>query len=450
VDSAISRPNALLTAAEQARSSWASKWEKVGSGVASSQSVASSCSAASTAQHRRQGSRQRACALREALLPEGRSQFIIAPDLFDPACTCSRCPRGRSSSARLAALPSLDSHGRPLPPLYVSAACGASSIGWQDARPAAPARARRLVRDVLFAGTVSRVELWARSAGRGRLAMSPAEVTEFKQAVRGADPDMTLSAIGARARRPYSQRDRPAVRGGAVARPCAARGRGRLHARGRRARRGRSRRFGRAPGGFSDRDPAAIAAATARPAPASGERVLLLRSAFSRVAARLLEAARARWQRDDRGPGAELHPARDPARGMSFRAEFPSTCAWTRTRGDRARPDQRLGQDELAISSTSCGEEKRSRRIASCIRQACRRGELRTTLDRRRAIVRAGGPASRRGQSIRPRGSSRRCASPQRRARGARGRCWRRPRPAAPRAGVAVVVSFHSLWRTGS
>src|SRR5204863_128371 len=54
---------------------------------------------------------------------------------------------------------------------------------------------------------------------------------------------------------------------------------------------------------------------------------------------------------------------------------------------------ERLSTDELADLIYQFGEERRSRRIARCIQQAVRHGELKTTLDLRRAVVRAVGPA---------------------------------------------------------
>jgi 16S rRNA (cytosine1402-N4)-methyltransferase len=53
----------------------------------------------------------------------------------------------------------------------------------------------------------------------------------------------------------------------------------------------------------------------------------------------------------------------------------------------------RLNDDELANVIFEYGDERRSRRIARSIKKALAAGELRTTLDLRRAIVRAVGPA---------------------------------------------------------
>jgi 16S rRNA (cytosine1402-N4)-methyltransferase len=52
----------------------------------------------------------------------------------------------------------------------------------------------------------------------------------------------------------------------------------------------------------------------------------------------------------------------------------------------------RATQDELANIIYQLGDERRSRRIARCIKQALSAGELVTTLDLRRAVVRAVGP----------------------------------------------------------
>jgi 16S rRNA (cytosine1402-N4)-methyltransferase len=84
----------------------------------------------------------------------------------------------------------------------------------------------------------------------------------------------------------------------------------------------------------------------------------------------------------------------DPGRGMSFRSEGPLDMRM----GDDTEETaldliERLSTDELADLIFQFGEERRSRRIARCIQQAVRQGELKTTLDLRRAVVRAVGPA---------------------------------------------------------
>ena len=84
----------------------------------------------------------------------------------------------------------------------------------------------------------------------------------------------------------------------------------------------------------------------------------------------------------------------DPARGMSFRAEGPLDMRMDRSEGETALDlIDRLDDDELADVIYRYGEERRSRRVARCIKQARAAGDFATTLDLRRAVVRAVGPA---------------------------------------------------------
>jgi 16S rRNA (cytosine1402-N4)-methyltransferase len=83
----------------------------------------------------------------------------------------------------------------------------------------------------------------------------------------------------------------------------------------------------------------------------------------------------------------------DPGRGMSFRSEGPLDMRMGDTDETALELIERLSTDELADLIYQYGEERRSRRIARCIQQAVRHGELKTTLDLRRAVVRAVGPA---------------------------------------------------------
>jgi 16S rRNA (cytosine1402-N4)-methyltransferase len=84
----------------------------------------------------------------------------------------------------------------------------------------------------------------------------------------------------------------------------------------------------------------------------------------------------------------------DPARGLSFRAEGPLDMRLDTSSGETAlEVISRLGVDDLANVIYQYGEERRSRRIARCIQQALEAGELCSTIDLRRAIVRAVGPA---------------------------------------------------------
>jgi 16S rRNA (cytosine1402-N4)-methyltransferase len=84
----------------------------------------------------------------------------------------------------------------------------------------------------------------------------------------------------------------------------------------------------------------------------------------------------------------------DPARGLSFRTEGPLDMRMDPSTGETAlRVISQLGVDDLANAIFQYGEERRSRRIARCIKQALDAGDLKTTIDLRRAIVRAVGPA---------------------------------------------------------
>jgi 16S rRNA (cytosine1402-N4)-methyltransferase len=78
---------------------------------------------------------------------------------------------------------------------------------------------------------------------------------------------------------------------------------------------------------------------------------------------------------------------------MSYRLEGPLDMRMDPSEGETAADlIVRLNQDELADVIFHLGEERRSRRVARCIKQALDAGEVSTTTDLRRAIVRAVGP----------------------------------------------------------
>ena len=142
-----------------------------------------------------------------------------------------------------------------------------------------------------------------------------------------------------------------------------------------------------------DRDPVAIEAARERLGPVS-DRVTLVQRALREAPG----AARSHGIRCVDGLVADLgvsSPQLDDAeRGMSFRREGPIDMRMDRESGETALElIERLSDDELADVIYQFGDERRSRRIARSIKQALEAGELRTTLDLRRAIVRAVGPA---------------------------------------------------------
>jgi 16S rRNA (cytosine1402-N4)-methyltransferase len=141
-----------------------------------------------------------------------------------------------------------------------------------------------------------------------------------------------------------------------------------------------------------DRDPAAISAARERLGE-FGERAMVVHASFEEVEAWLATAHMEPVQGLLADLGVSSHQLTDSARGMSFRSEGPLDMRMDRSRGETARElVERLSQEELADVIYHYGEERRSRRVAACIKQAIAAGELETTLDLRRAVVRAVGP----------------------------------------------------------
>jgi 16S rRNA (cytosine1402-N4)-methyltransferase len=141
-----------------------------------------------------------------------------------------------------------------------------------------------------------------------------------------------------------------------------------------------------------DRDPLAVRAARERLA-RFGERALVVHLAFSEARAWLEDAKLAPVQGLVADLGVSSQQLAERQRGMSFRAEGPLDMRMDPTDGETARElIERVSQDELADIVYQLGEERRSRRVAACIKQALAAGELETTLDLRRAVVRAVGP----------------------------------------------------------
>ena len=142
-----------------------------------------------------------------------------------------------------------------------------------------------------------------------------------------------------------------------------------------------------------DRDPRALELARARLEP-FGERALTRHSSFSKFGEvlELLGIDQVDGILADLGVSSmQLNEAH---RGMSFRAEGPLDMRMDTTRGETAiELITRLDDDELTETIGRLGEERRARRVARCIRQELEAGKLATTLDLRRAVVRAVGPA---------------------------------------------------------
>jgi len=142
-----------------------------------------------------------------------------------------------------------------------------------------------------------------------------------------------------------------------------------------------------------DRDPHAIEAASAR-LRRFGERVTIVRAPFSRLSEELSALGIAQVTGLCADLGVSSPQLDDPARGMSFRREGPIDMRMDPDHGETALElIARSADDELADILYRYGDERRSRRIARSIHRAHQDGELVTTLDLRRAIVRAVGPA---------------------------------------------------------
>jgi 16S rRNA (cytosine1402-N4)-methyltransferase len=142
-----------------------------------------------------------------------------------------------------------------------------------------------------------------------------------------------------------------------------------------------------------DRDPNAIVAASERLS-SYGERVAIVKARFSDVEAELFRMGVDQVDALIADLGVSSPQLDAPGRGMSFRAAGPLDMRMDPTQGETAADlIVRLTQDELADVIYHLGEERRSRRVARCIKQALDAGELETTTDLRRAIVRAVGPS---------------------------------------------------------
>ena len=141
-----------------------------------------------------------------------------------------------------------------------------------------------------------------------------------------------------------------------------------------------------------DRDPAAIEAARERLAP-FGERATFVHARFGEIAEKLAELGVGRAAGICADLGVSSPQIDDPTRGMSFRHEGPLDMRMDPSEGETALElIERLGEEELADVIYHAGDERRSRRIARSIKRAERDRELASTLDLRRAIVRAVGP----------------------------------------------------------
>lgn len=141
-----------------------------------------------------------------------------------------------------------------------------------------------------------------------------------------------------------------------------------------------------------DRDKSAIEAARIRLSP-FGSRVTLVHSRFSRAPEELEKLGVELVDGVMADLGVSSPQLDEAERGMSFRREGPLDMRMDPSEGETAADlIVRLSQDELADVIYHLGEERRSRRVARCIKQALDAGEIATTTDLRRAIIRAVGP----------------------------------------------------------
>jgi 16S rRNA (cytosine1402-N4)-methyltransferase len=142
-----------------------------------------------------------------------------------------------------------------------------------------------------------------------------------------------------------------------------------------------------------DRDQVALDAARSR-LERFGDRVTFVKTPFGRVA----EAIRGLGLETVAGICADLGVSSpqldDAARGMSFRREGPIDMRMDPSEGEETALEliARLSDDQLADVIFQYGDERRSRRIARSVKRALADNQLETTLDLRRAIVRAVGP----------------------------------------------------------
>lgn len=141
-----------------------------------------------------------------------------------------------------------------------------------------------------------------------------------------------------------------------------------------------------------DRDPTALAAARARLA-RFGDRATLVHAPFAELAHVLAEAGVGRVQGLVADLGVSSPQLEQADRGFSFSRSGPLDMRMDPTRGESAAElVARLPEADLADVIYGLGEERRSRAVARSIKRAVERGEMRTTEDLRRAVVRAIGP----------------------------------------------------------
>lgn len=121
---------------------------------------------------------------RDALLADGCERFIATPDPFDPCLHLYPMRAWEDFEKKIAELPSLDPNVVRFRRVYVSAAieCELDRTG----RVLVPPNLRdhaALAKEILFAGTGRRIEVWSKDRWDAAVAMTPADQEAFKQAV---------------------------------------------------------------------------------------------------------------------------------------------------------------------------------------------------------------------------------------------------------------------------
>ncbi|MSP24536.1 MAG: 16S rRNA (cytosine(1402)-N(4))-methyltransferase RsmH [Myxococcales bacterium] len=142
-----------------------------------------------------------------------------------------------------------------------------------------------------------------------------------------------------------------------------------------------------------DRDPAALALARQRLA-RFGSRASLHHAPFSDLPRVLAALGVDRVQGIVADLGLSSMQLDAGERGMSFRTQGPLDMRMDPTCGETALElIGRVDDEDLTEIIGRLGEERRARRVARCIKQEFAAGRLLDTLDLRRAVVRAVGPA---------------------------------------------------------
>jgi len=141
-----------------------------------------------------------------------------------------------------------------------------------------------------------------------------------------------------------------------------------------------------------DRDPAAMAAACKRLS-CFGTRFQGIAGAFADLPTLLSNAGIRKVDGIVADLGLSSAQLADANRGMSFRLDGPLDMRMDPSLEETALDlIRRLSQENLADLIYRFGEERRSRRVARCVKLALQDERLNTTRDLRRAVVRAVGP----------------------------------------------------------